>query len=201
MDHLVLFILHLQIKRVDNSPSELNNNVLLLEFCSHNSQYCGGFYCNRFGCHEQNSTLEAIIGCCARVMRISETDDAEIYEEIIRSKKKLYHKLKWKLKKLSLFVRFTWFVMMQMRVSTFQEHSNSLYIQTAVNSEPMAPKLELSLGLAGASPCDPCPGRESLHSEPMIIEQQNTGTSDDEDPSFSAQLLNFFTLMKYFFPL
>uniref|UniRef100_A0A0D3AWW7 C-JID domain-containing protein n=1 Tax=Brassica oleracea var. oleracea TaxID=109376 RepID=A0A0D3AWW7_BRAOL len=88
-----------------------------------------------------------------------------------------------------------------MRVSTFQEHSNSLYIQTAVNSEPMAPKLELSLGLAGASPCDPCPGRESLHSEPMIIEQQNTGTSDDEDPSFSAQLLNFFTLMKYFFPL
>ncbi|CAF1920656.1 unnamed protein product [Brassica napus] len=88
-----------------------------------------------------------------------------------------------------------------MRVSTFQEHSNSLYIQTAVNSEPMAPKLELSLGLAGASPFDPCPGRESLHSEPMIIEQQNTGTSDDEDPSFSAQLLNFFTLMKYFFPL
>ncbi|WZZ36611.1 hypothetical protein YC2023_020012 [Brassica napus] len=63
---------------------------------------------------------------------------------------------------------------MQMRVSTFQEHSNSLYIQTAVNSEPMAPKLELSLGLAGASPFDPCPGRESLHSEPMIIEQQNT---------------------------
>ncbi|WZZ36610.1 hypothetical protein YC2023_020011 [Brassica napus] len=94
MDHLVLFILHLQIKRVDNSPSELNNNVLLLEFCSHNSQCCGGFYCNRFGCHDQNSTLEAIKGCGARVMRISETDDAEIYEEIIRSKKKLYHKLK-----------------------------------------------------------------------------------------------------------
>lgn len=82
---------------------------------------------------------------------------------------------------------------MRMTVPTFQEHSNSLYIQTAVNSEPMAPNMELSLGLAGASPFDPCLGRESLHSEPMIIEQQNTGASDEEDPSFSALLLNFFT--------
>ncbi|KAH0939946.1 hypothetical protein HID58_007407 [Brassica napus] len=219
-DHQVLFILHIQIKGVDNPPSELNNNVLLLEFyTNHYVRYGGG--CSR---RKQISTVEGIKGCGARVMNISETDgernrrkkkmrmtvptfqehtnspyiqpavnsrlvapnldlslglagassgeesDEESDEESNRSKKK-----------------------MRMTVPTFQEHSNSLYIQTAVNFEPMAQNMELSLGLAGASPFDPCLGRESLHSEPMIIEQQNTGASDEEDPSFSALLLNFFT--------
>lgn len=80
MDHLVLFILHLQIKRVDNSPSELNNNVLQLEFCSHNSQYCGGFYCDRFGCHDQNSTLEVIKGCGARVILLRIDSQFHLYQ-------------------------------------------------------------------------------------------------------------------------
>ncbi|CAG7895633.1 unnamed protein product [Brassica rapa] len=178
MDHLVLFILHLQIKRVDNSPSELNNNVLQLEFCSHNSQYCGGFYCDRFGCHDQNSTLEAIKGCGARVIRIPETDDAEIYEEIIRSKKKRKNdeesnRTKKKMRTTAL---------------TSQEHFNSFSIQTAVNSEPVAPNLEL----AGASGEISSRSKVPSPSRPMIIEQQNIGTSD-EDPSFSPQLIGFFT--------
>ena len=102
-----------------------------------------------------------------------------------------------------------------MTVPTSQELFNSISIKTAVNSEPMAPNLELSFGLAGASgeissgslvpspsrnfcgdgasSSDPCLGGEYLHFEPMIIEQQNTGASDEEDPSFSALLLNFFT--------
>ena len=41
--------------------------------------------------------------------------------------------------------------MMQMTVPTFQEHTNSPYIQPAVNSRLVAPNLDLSLGLAGAS--------------------------------------------------
>ena len=101
-----------------------------------------------------------------------------------------------------------------MTVPTSQEHSNSLYIQTVVNSRLLAQNLELSLGLAGAygevssgskvsSPSrnfhddgaasfDPCLRRESLHFEPMIIEQQDRGLSN-EDPSFSPQLIDFFT--------
>ncbi|KAG2301382.1 hypothetical protein Bca52824_030033 [Brassica carinata] len=92
MDHLVLFILHLQIKRVDNPPSELNNNnVLLLEFYkSHYDGYYEGCSCGRsFGSHQQNSTLEEIKGCGARVMNISKTDFRESDEESNRSKKKM----------------------------------------------------------------------------------------------------------------
>ena len=69
-DHQVLFILHIQIKGVDNPPSELNNNVLLLEFyTNHYVRYGGG--CSR---RKQISTVEGIKGCGARVMNISETD-------------------------------------------------------------------------------------------------------------------------------
>ncbi|KAF2597224.1 hypothetical protein F2Q68_00011993 [Brassica cretica] len=91
MDHLVLFILHLQIKRVDDSPSEPNNNVLLLEFYkSHYDGYYEGCSCgSSFGGHKQNSTLEEIKGCGARVMNISKTDDEESDEESNRSKKKM----------------------------------------------------------------------------------------------------------------
>ncbi|KAL0828032.1 hypothetical protein Bca101_051710 [Brassica carinata] len=91
MDHLVLFILHLQIKRVDDSPSEPNNNVLLLEFYkSHYDGYYEGCSCgSSFGGHKQNPTLEEIKGCGARVMNISKTDDEESDEESNRSKKKM----------------------------------------------------------------------------------------------------------------
>ncbi|KAJ0245490.1 Toll/interleukin-1 receptor homology (TIR) domain-containing protein [Hirschfeldia incana] len=90
-DHLVLFILHLQIKREDNSPSEPNNNVLLLEFYkSHYDGYYEGCSCgSSFGSHKQNSTLEEIKGCGARVMNISKTDFRESDEESNRSKKKM----------------------------------------------------------------------------------------------------------------
>ncbi|KAL0692460.1 hypothetical protein Bca4012_059640 [Brassica carinata] len=97
MDHLVFFILRLQIKRVDNPPSELNNNnVLLLEFYkSHYDGYYEGCSCGRsFGSHKQNSTLEEIKGCGARVMDISKTDFRESDEESNRSKKKLRFKPK-----------------------------------------------------------------------------------------------------------
>ncbi|KAH0939949.1 hypothetical protein HID58_007410 [Brassica napus] len=91
MDHLVLFILHLQIKRVDDSPSEPSNNVLLLEFYkSHYDGYYEGCSCgSSFASHKQNSTLEEIKGCGARVMNISKTDDEESDEENNISKKKM----------------------------------------------------------------------------------------------------------------
>ncbi|CAN7045269.1 unnamed protein product [Brassica rapa subsp. trilocularis] len=90
MDHLVLFILLLDIEKVDNSPSEMNNNVLLLEFCSHYNQFCRGCSCDRFGGHKPNSTLEEIKGCGAEIMYISEIDFREKNdEESNRTKKKM----------------------------------------------------------------------------------------------------------------
>ncbi|CAH8334961.1 unnamed protein product [Eruca vesicaria subsp. sativa] len=87
MDHLVLFFLRLKIKRVDNSPSERNDNVLILEFYkSHYDGYYEGCSC---GSHQQNSRHEEIKGCGARVMNISETDFRESDEERNRSKKKM----------------------------------------------------------------------------------------------------------------
>ncbi|XP_013620207.1 protein SUPPRESSOR OF npr1-1, CONSTITUTIVE 1 isoform X2 [Brassica napus] len=204
MDHLVLIGFDLRIKEVDNPASELNNNnVLLLEFYNANyDEYFGECSCSSFS-HTENCTLVRIKGCGARIIHISEIDyqdsdeksaeenDEESDEESNRSKKK-----------------------MRMTVPTSQEHSNSLYIQTVVNSRLLAQNLELSLGLAGAygevssgskvsSPSrnfhddgaasfDPCLRRESLHFEPMIIEQQDRGLSN-EDPSFSPQLIDFFT--------
>ncbi|KAH0939944.1 hypothetical protein HID58_007405, partial [Brassica napus] len=189
-DHLVLFILRLQIKRVNNSPSELNNNVLLLEFCSDNNRYCGGFLLRQLlWLPRKNFTIGEIKGCGARVMDISQTDyekiaflsdffvgsDEERYEESDEESNRS-RKTMW------------------MTVLTSQEHFNSLSVQTAANSKPVAPNLKLPLGLAGASgevssgskvpspsrnfcgdatsSFDPCLGGESLRFEPMIIEQQ-----------------------------
>ncbi|KAJ4888076.1 hypothetical protein Rs2_27824 [Raphanus sativus] len=267
IDHMVFFNLHLPIKRVNNSPSELNNNVLLLEFYSnHYDIYYEGCSCGSPGRHNQNSTLEEIKGCGARVMDISETDYEESDEESDRSKEKMtvptfqehsnYLNIQPAVNpglvapNLDLYMGLAGAsggeesdeyyegcssgssygshsqnstpveikgcgprVMnisktnfresdeesnrskkkMRMTVPTFEDHSNSLYIQPAVNSEPTARNLELSLGSVGASgevssgSKVPSPSRnfcgdgasflggESLHFEPMIIEQQNTG--------------------------
>ncbi|KAJ4888078.1 Uncharacterized protein Rs2_27826 [Raphanus sativus] len=117
-----------------------------------------------------------------------------------------------------------------MTVPTFQEHSNSLYIQPAVNSELIASNLDLYMGLAGAS------GGEEMNSEPVISNLELffglTGASGEvssrskvpsppsrnfcgdeassfdpclgggsnEDSSFSPQLIDF-SPMNYLFPL
>ncbi|CAH8362718.1 unnamed protein product [Eruca vesicaria subsp. sativa] len=147
MDHLVLLNLDLQINRVANSPSELNNNVLLLEFYNrHYDEYVGGCSCGSYGCRKQNPTLEEIKGCGARVMNISETDFRESDEESSRSKK-------------------------NMRM-TVQEDSNSMYIQTEVNSGLVA-NLDLFMGLVGAS------GDEESDKE----SDEESNNSDDTDDS------------------
>ncbi|CAH2079060.1 unnamed protein product, partial [Thlaspi arvense] len=197
MDHLVMHLIRFREEEVHESPSELYNNVLQLEFYYH-SYACSydNFSLNHHSCPFLPRRIK---GCGVRVMNISPSplgrdrspeteycqESGESNGESDRSKKR-----------------------MRMTVTTSQEPSNSL----AVNSKLMTPSSELSLGVVGVSTLvssrskvpspsssfhgddgallslslssfDSCE-EKSLYFDPMIFEQQGTETPD-EDPSLS----------------